>query len=118
MLVAVLIVQCQKEGGGGEGAWRVLPDIGANKDACSAHRAGSDSNVVRGIQGVPRRRCCNGNARASCSYARSAVETLNEVFDNVEFQFGLANFLSRPNAVGSDSPLQTRSSTIYQMCTV
>jgi hypothetical protein len=27
------------------------------------------------------------------------------VFDDVDFQFGLANFLSRPNAVDSDSPL-------------
>ena len=30
---------------------------------------------------------------------------LNEVFDDGEFQFGLANFLSRPNAVNSDSLL-------------
>ena len=30
----------------------------------------------------------------------------NEVFDDGEFQFGLANFLSRPDAVDSDSPLE------------
>jgi hypothetical protein len=29
----------------------------------------------------------------------------NEVFDDREFQFELANFLSRPNGVDSDSPL-------------
>ena len=39
------------------------------------------------------------------SYPGSAVETPNEVFDNEEFQFELANFLSRPNAVDSDPPL-------------
>jgi hypothetical protein len=40
-----------------------------------------------------------------CSYPGSAVETPNEVFDDREFQFELANFLSRPNGVDSDSPL-------------
>ena len=40
-----------------------------------------------------------------CSYPGSAVETPNEVIDDREFQFELANFLSRPNAVDSDSPL-------------
>ena len=39
------------------------------------------------------------------SYPRSAVETPNVVFDDGGFQFGLANFLSRPDAVDSDSPL-------------
>ena len=40
-----------------------------------------------------------------CSYPGSAVETPNELFDDVEFQFELANFLSRPNAVDSDLAL-------------
>ena len=40
-----------------------------------------------------------------CSYPGSAGETPNEVFDDGEFQFELAHFLSRPNAVDSDSPL-------------
>ena len=37
-----------------------------------------------------------------CSYPRSAVETPNKVFDDEDFQFRLANFLSRPNTVDSD----------------
>jgi len=40
-----------------------------------------------------------------CSYPRSAVEMPNEVFDDGEFQLELANFLSRPDAVNSDSLL-------------
>ncbi|KAF8552856.1 hypothetical protein OG21DRAFT_1415307, partial [Imleria badia] len=40
-----------------------------------------------------------------CSYPGSAVETPNEVFDDGAFQSELTNFLSRPNAVDSDSPL-------------
>jgi hypothetical protein len=39
------------------------------------------------------------------SYPGSVVETPNEVFDDGDFQFGLANFLSRTNAVDSESPL-------------
>jgi hypothetical protein len=39
-----------------------------------------------------------------CSYPGSAVETPDEVFDAGDFQFELADFLSRPNAV--DSGLQ------------
>lgn len=42
-----------------------------------------------------------------CSYPASAVETPNEVFDDMDFQFELANFLSRPsrpNANNSDLP--------------
>ena len=37
------------------------------------------------------------------SYPGSVVETSNEVFDNGEFQFELASFLSRPDTVISDS---------------
>jgi hypothetical protein len=40
-----------------------------------------------------------------CSYPGSAVEIPNDVFDNRTFQFELANFLSRPNAVDSDLSL-------------
>jgi hypothetical protein len=40
-----------------------------------------------------------------CSYPGSAVETPNEVFDDREFQVKLASFLSRPNAVDSNSRL-------------
>jgi hypothetical protein len=40
-----------------------------------------------------------------CSYPGSAVEMPNEVFDDGDFQFELANFLSRPNAVNSDLAL-------------
>jgi hypothetical protein len=40
-----------------------------------------------------------------CSYPGSAVKTPNEVFDDEDFQFELANFLSRPNAVDSDLAL-------------
>lgn len=39
-----------------------------------------------------------------CSYPTSAVEISNEVFDDGDFQFELANFLSRPDAVDSDLP--------------
>ncbi|KAI9458750.1 hypothetical protein HD554DRAFT_1702407 [Boletus coccyginus] len=41
----------------------------------------------------------------ACSYPGSAVETPSEVFDNGDFQFELANFISRPNAADSDLPL-------------
>jgi hypothetical protein len=37
-----------------------------------------------------------------CSYPGSAVEMPNEVFDDGEFRFGLANLLSCPSAVDSD----------------
>ncbi|KAF8430980.1 hypothetical protein L210DRAFT_625817 [Boletus edulis BED1] len=39
-----------------------------------------------------------------CSYPESVVEMPNEVLHDVDFQFRLANFLSLPNAVDSDSP--------------
>ena len=39
-----------------------------------------------------------------CSYPWSAVEMLNEVFENGDFQFELANFLSLPNTLDSDLP--------------
>ena len=39
------------------------------------------------------------------SYPGSAVEMPNEVFDNEEFQFGLAKFLSSPGPADSDLPL-------------
>ena len=39
------------------------------------------------------------------SYPQSAVEIPNVMFDNGDFQFGLANFLSRPDTVDSDAPL-------------
>ncbi|KAH0835817.1 hypothetical protein J3R83DRAFT_9676 [Lanmaoa asiatica] len=39
-----------------------------------------------------------------CSYPGSAVEIPNEVFDDGDFQFELANFLTHPNAVDSDIP--------------
>ncbi|KAF8554924.1 hypothetical protein OG21DRAFT_1484286 [Imleria badia] len=40
-----------------------------------------------------------------CSYPGSTVETPNEVFDEGAFQSELAQFLCRPNADDSDSPL-------------
>ena len=40
-----------------------------------------------------------------CSYPGSAIEMPNEVFHDGDFQFGLADFLFRPNAVNSYSPL-------------
>ena len=47
------------------------------------------------------------------SYPGSSVETPNEMFDDGEFQFKLANFLSRPNAVGRHSPLLPPASPQY-----
>ncbi|KAF8434543.1 hypothetical protein L210DRAFT_3649044 [Boletus edulis BED1] len=38
----------------------------------------------------------------SCSYPGSAVEIPNKVLDDRDFQLEFANFLSRPNIVGSD----------------
>ncbi|KAF8554401.1 hypothetical protein OG21DRAFT_1484696 [Imleria badia] len=40
-----------------------------------------------------------------CSYPGSAVEMSNKVFDDGEFQFELAKFLSSPDTVISDSPV-------------
>ena len=54
-----------------------------------------------------------------CSYPRSAVKMPNEVFDNGDFQFGLANYLSQSNTVDSDGllPLPIHPQYVHQ-CTV
>ena len=48
-----------------------------------------------------------------CSYPGSAIEMPNEVFDDGEFQFELAKFLSHPGVVSSDLPLPPPSHPRY-----
>ena len=54
-----------------------------------------------------------------CSYPWSAVETPNEVFDDGDFHFNLANFLTRPTGINSDlpRPLSTGSQYIVALLT-
>lgn len=58
----------------------------------------------------------------TCSYPWSAVEIPNEVFDAGDFQFKLANFLSRPYAIYSNflspSPAHSQYLTALLTCDI
>ncbi|KAF8546631.1 hypothetical protein OG21DRAFT_1501910 [Imleria badia] len=81
--ILVFFIRCQNAA--------VVLTKGENCTLCESFEVSPSSDAVEETSGS-----------LLCSYPWSAIETPNEVFDDEDFRFELANFLSRPNAINLD----------------